>query len=102
MQRSSGDLSVKQIKKCVCDYYGLTRQQIDSKSRTKNISTARQIAMFLCRKHLDLPYVKIGLEFGGRDHSTVMSGCEKMSKLIKENQALLQAIMQIERKLGVS
>ncbi|MCI8540804.1 MAG: chromosomal replication initiator protein DnaA [Erysipelotrichaceae bacterium] len=101
MQRESSELSVKQIKKCVCDYYGLTKHQIESKSRTKNISTARQIAMYLCRKHLELPYVKIGLEFGGRDHSTALSSCEKMSKLLKENEVLHQAFLQIERKLGI-
>ncbi len=102
IQRERGDLNVKQIKKCVCDFYGLTKHQIESKSRTKNISTARHIAMYLCRKHLELPYVKIGLEFGGRDHSTVMSSYEKMVKLLKDNDAMRQAVMKIERKLGIS
>jgi len=102
MQRDSSDLSVKQIKKCVCEYYGLTRQQIDSKSRTRNIATARHIAMYLCRKHLELPYVKIGLEFGGRDHSTVMSSYEKTVKALKENNAMMHAVMQIEHKLGIA
>lgn len=102
VQRDGGDLNVKQIKKCVCDFYGLTRPQIESKSRTKNISTARHIAMYLCRKHLEMPYVKIGLEFGGRDHSTVMSSYERMVKLLKENDAMIQAITKIEHKLGVN
>lgn len=101
IQRERSELSVKQIKKCVCDYYGLTKHQIESKSRTKNIATARHIAMYLCRKHLDLPYVKIGLEFGGRDHSTVMSGYEKMVKLLKDNEIMRQAVIQIEHKLGI-
>lgn len=101
VQRVGGDLNVKQIKKCVCEFYGLTRQQIESKSRTKNISTARHIAMFLCRKHLEMPYVKIGLEFGGRDHSTVMSSYERMVKMLKENDAMIQAITKIEHKLGL-
>lgn len=102
MQRESSDLSVRAIKKCVCEFYGLTRQQIESKSRTKNISTARHIAMYLCRKHLEMPYVKIGLEFGGRDHSTVMSSYEKMLKLLKDNDMMSQAVHKIEQKLGVS
>lgn len=102
IHRDGGDLNVKQIKKCVCEFYGLTRQQIESKSRTKNISTARHIAMYLCRKHLEMPYVKIGLEFGGRDHSTVMSSYEKMTKLLKENDIMTQALGKIEHKLGIS
>lgn len=101
MQREGGDINVKKIKKCVCDFYGLTRQQIESKSRTKNISTARHIAMYLCRKHLEMPYVKIGLEFGGRDHSTVMSSYERMTKMLKTNEVMAQAIIKIEHKLGV-
>lgn len=102
MLRERSDLTVKQIKQAVCDFYGLTRHQIESKSRTKNISTARHIAMYLCRKHLEMPYVKIGLEFGGRDHSTVMSSYEKMVKLLKENDAMMQAVIRIEHQLGLS
>lgn len=102
MLRERSELTVSQIKQAVCDFYGLTRHQIESKSRTKNISTARHIAMYLCRKHLELPYVKIGLEFGGRDHSTVMSSYEKMIKLLKENDMMMQAVIRIEHQLGLS
>ena len=102
MLRERSELTVKQIKQAVCEFYGLTRHQIESKSRTKNISTARHIAMYLCRKHLELPYVKIGLEFGGRDHSTVMSSYEKMVNLLKENDVMMQAVIRIEHQLGLS
>lgn len=102
LQRQSNELTVRQIKRCVCEFYGLTRYQIESKSRTKNISTARQIAMYLCRKHLDLAFIKIGMSFGRRDHSTVMASCERISKLSKTNDALAYAIKEIEKKLGVS
>lgn len=95
-------LSVMRIKKAVCEFYGLTRQQIESKSRTKSISNARHIAIYLCRKHTDLPFSKIGAEFGGRDHSTIMSSFDKMTKMIKQNDMTAQAIGKIESKLGVS
>ncbi len=90
-------LSVRKIIKCVSEYYGLTKQQITSKSRTKNISTARQIAIYLCRKLLDLPYTKIGEEFGGRDHSTIISSCEKVDSQMKKNQSYAQAVHEIEK-----
>jgi chromosomal replication initiator protein len=90
-------ITVRKIIKCVSEYYGLTKQQLTSKTRTKNISTARQIAMFMCRKLLDLPYIKIGEEFGGRDHSTVMSSCEKVEKQSKESGPYLQALNEIEK-----
>ena len=98
---SDDALSADKIKKAVCDYYGLTKSQIESKSRTKNIANARHIAVYLCRKHLQMPFVKIGFEFGNRDHSTIMSSYDKMSKLLKEKEAFQQALLQIENKLGI-
>lgn len=95
------ELSVKKIKKEVCEFYGLTQTQIESKSRTKNIANARHIAVYLCRKHLDMPFAKIGLEFGNRDHSTIMSSYEKMVKFLKEKEQFQQALMQIENQLGI-
>lgn len=94
-------LTPKRIKNAVCEYYGLTRTQIESKSRTKNIANARHIAIYLCRTHLEMPFAKIGFEFGNRDHSTIMSSYEKMMKLLKEKETFQQAVMQIERNLGI-
>ncbi|MFV0478965.1 MAG: chromosomal replication initiator protein DnaA [Anaerorhabdus sp.] len=93
----STGISSRKIIKCVAEYYGLTKQQLTSKSRTKNISVARQISIFLCRKLLDLPYAKIGEEFGGRDHSTIMSSCEKVEKLMKKTPSYAQAVIEIEK-----
>ena len=95
------ELTPKKIKKAVCEYYGLTRTQIESKSRTKNIANARHIAVYLCRKHLEMPFVKIGFEFGNRDRSTIMASYEKMVKLLKEKETFQQALLQIENKLGI-
>ena len=98
---SEESLSADRIKKAVCDYYGLTKSQIESKSRTKLIANARHIAVYLCRKHLQMPFVKIGFEFGNRDHSTIMSSYDKMRKLLKEKPDFQQALLQIETKLGI-
>ena|SRR5690554_2937392 len=93
------ELSVNKIKRIVSDYYGLTKQQLVSKSRTKNISNARHIAIYLCRKHLDLPFGKIGEEFGKRDHSTIISSCEKIDKQLKKDNFMSVAIGEIEKQL---
>ena len=95
----SEKLSINKIKKEVSDYYGLTKQQLVSKTRTSNISNARHIAMYLCRKLMDIPFVKIGEEFGKRDHSTVMSACEKVENKIKKDHFFHQAIMEIENRV---
>ena len=99
--KQEDELTPKQIKNAVCEYYGLTRTQIESKSRTKNIANARHIAIYLCRTHLEMPFAKIGFEFGNRDHSTIMSSYEKMMKLLKEKETFQQAVMQIESSLGI-
>lgn len=92
-------LSPKKIIRAVADYYNLTTQQITSKTRTKNIANARHIAIYLCRKLLDLPYIKIGEEFGGRDHSTIISACTKVEKQIKKDQVYANAVSDIEKQL---
>ena len=99
--KSTGTITVSKIKKAVCDFYGLTRVQLESKTRTTNVSNARQIAIYLCRKHLDMPFTKIGAEFGGRDHSTIMSSYEKIARAIKEKEVFENAVSKIEKNLGV-
>ena len=96
---SSNELAISTVRKAVCDYYNLTKQQITSANRTKNISNARQIAMYLCRKLVDATYDDIGKEFGGRDHSTVMSSCENVEKKIKTDPLYLKAINEIESRI---
>ncbi len=93
---SSNEITPSKIKKEVADYYGLTKQQLISKTRTSNISNARHIAMYLCRKFIDMPFVKIGEEFGKRDHSTVMNACDKVEKKIKKDILYKQAVTEIE------
>ena len=92
-------LSPKKIIKVVADYYGLTRQQVTSKTRTKNIANARHISIYLCRKLLDISYIKIGEEFGGRDHSTIISACTKVESQIDKDKAMSAAVKEIENYL---
>ena len=95
-------LSPKKIIKIVADYYGLTRQQITSKTRTKNISNARHISIYLCRKLLDIPHNKIGDEFGGRDHSTIISACAKVEKQIEKDSVYASAVSDIEKQISMA
>lgn len=97
---NKNELSIAKVRKVVCDYYNLSKQQICSSNRTKNIAIPRHIAMYLCRKLLDAPYKEIGNEFGKRDHSTVISACEKVEELIKKDSAYLKAINDIEKRIN--
>ena len=93
------EISADLVKRIVADYYGLTKQQLISKSRTSNIASARQIAMYLCRFIIDMPFVKIGEEFGKRDHSTVMSACRKVEANIKKDEFYRQAVNELEKQI---
>ena len=99
LTENKNELNIAAIRRTVCDYYNLTKQQIVSKNRTKNIANARNIAMYLCRKLLDAPYKDIGNEFGKRDHTTVMSSCDRVEQLIKTDPRYLKAINEIESRI---
>lgn len=90
------ELTIKTIKSSVREFYGLSKGQLEGKSRTSGITQARHIAMFLCRKHLDVTFDEIGNSFGKRDHSTVMSACERIDRLIKTDKNYKIAINKIE------
>ena len=89
-------VSIEKIKTIVADYYNLSTTQLVSKVRTNNIATARHIAMYLCRSILDVPFIQIGQEFGGRDHSTVINACEKIEKSLKTDEQYKKAIDELK------
>jgi len=100
VELGKNELTIKTIKKVVSDYYNLTVKQLISKARTSNIANARHICMYLCKKLLDTPYEEIGREFGGKDHSTVMSACRKIDDLVKTDTLYQKAVKEIEDKLN--
>ena len=93
-------LNEQKIINVVADYYNLTPSQITGKERTNQIALARHISMYLIKKHLDLPFKKIGQMFGGKDHTTVMSGINKVEKELKINEQLATAISELEARLS--
>ena len=97
--KPEGFTSINTIKKVVCDYYGINKNQLNSKIRTKNIAIPRQIAMYLVRKFLDMPYKDIGNSFGKRDHSTVINACERVEENIKKDPAYAMAINALEEMI---
>ena len=96
----TNEVTVNKIKRVVADYYGLTKQQLVSNSRIKNIDSARHIGMYFFRKCLDLPFIKIGEEFGKRDHSTVINACERVETSIKKDNNYRQAILELENLIN--
>ncbi len=93
------EITISKIQNVVSEYYGISKSQLISKSKMKNLSDARSIAIYLCRKHLDVPFKKIGDEFGRRDHTTIMSANAKIESRLKSDTALQMAISEIEKEL---
>lgn len=96
---TTGKLTADKIKKTVAEYYNLSLAQLVSKSRMSNIAMARHISMYLIRDLLNMSYIKIGEEFGGRDHSTVMTACDKVSRMLKKDPKYREAIVEIKDML---
>ena len=91
--------NVNKIQKVVAEYFQISVEDLKSKKRNSNISFPRQIAMFLCRKFTDESFPKLGIEFGGKDHSTVMHSCEKIEREIKTNKDLADTIDKLEKDI---
>lgn len=72
-------IDIDLIKAVVADYFNMKIEDFESKKRTRQIAYPRQIAMYITRELTDLSLPKIGEEFGGRDHTTVIHACEKIS-----------------------
>ena len=97
--KESAPVTVKTIQESVANYYNLRIEDLKSQRRTRNIAYPRQIAMYLSRKLTDMSLPKIGEEFGGRDHTTVIHAYEKISENLKTDEGLQSMINDITKKL---
>ena len=91
----SQEISVNKIKEKVSTVFGIKMDDFNSKKRTRVIAYPRQIAMYLSRELTDLSLPKIGNEFGGRDHTTVIHAHDKISKDIEKDSELKEKIDKI-------
>ena len=87
------------IKQVVADYYSIDVQSLSSQKRTMDITFPRQVAMYLCKKLTENSYKAIGKDFGNRDHSTVISACNKIEEELKKNTQFSVTIEDIEKRL---
>ncbi|MGA9173098.1 MAG: chromosomal replication initiator protein DnaA [Thermoactinomyces sp.] len=93
-------ISIHDIQQAVANYYRLRVEDLKSKKRTKSVAFPRQIAMYLCRELTDFSLPKIGEDFGGRDHTTVIHAHEKISRTLKQDPQLEQAINQLKQRIN--
>ena len=93
------DVNPTRIKEIVADYYHITLQSLMSQRRDKEVVVPRQIAMYLCHDMLSLPYKRISLLFDRSDHTTAISACDRIEKLMDEDQAFKRSLEDIRKKI---
>lgn len=96
------ELTADDIMQTVSQRYGLKGKDLASKSRKKNIVQARQLAIFLCHKHIDISYSQIGRIFGGRDHSTILYSCEQVEHRLAMDKDYRHEVESMETLLTKS
>ena len=94
-------ITIHDIQKVVGEHYSLKLEDFKAKKRTKSVAFPRQIAMYLSRELTDFSLPKIGDEFGGRDHTTVIHAHEKISKLLQTDSQLQRQVKEIQEQLKV-
>ncbi len=93
------EVSVQVIMEEVADHFSLTIDDLCSPSRSRQLVTARQIAMYLTRELTDLSLPRIGKAFGGRDHTTVMHAKSKIADLMQERRAIYDQVQELTNRI---
>jgi chromosomal replication initiator protein len=94
--------SPKAILDAIADVFKVSVDDLKSSSRRREISFARQVGMYLMRQHTDLSLPRIGEEFGGKDHTTVMYSCDKIEQLLKKDVNLSQRLFQLSDRITLN
>jgi chromosomal replication initiator protein len=90
-------ITVDSIIRMVADHYKLSLSDLKGKKRSKNIALARQVSMYVIREVTEYSTTEIGIEFGGRDHTTVMHSCQKIEQLCKFDPIFDASIQRLIR-----
>ena len=91
--------NINRIQRIVAEHFQISVDDMKSKKRSANLAFPRQVAMYLCRKLTNESFPKIGIEFGGKDHSTVMHSVEKIEKEMLTNKELTNIIEKLKKEI---
>ncbi len=89
-------LTIDDIIESVCGYFNVSVEEVNGKSRKRNLVVARQVSMYLAQKHTKMPASRIGKLIAGRDHSTVLHSCEKVEERMKIDKLFYEEVTKIE------
>ena len=95
-------VSPETILMAIADVFNVSIEDLKGNSRRREISWSRQIGMYLMRQHTDLSLPRIGEEFGGKDHTTVMYSCDKIAQLREKDATLAQTLRQLSDRINLT
>lgn len=98
-EKAAIQINTELIQNIVASYYNIRTEDICGSKKPKNIAYPRQIAMYLSRKILDISLPKIGEQFGGRDHTTVIHACSKIERELESDTNLQKTIFELEKRI---
>ena len=98
-QGEAAEVSIKRIQDLVAERFELTLDELCGEKRSQNIVYPRQVAMYLSRELTDSSLPKIGKEFGGRDHTTVIHATSKISRLIREDRSVYNLVQELTARV---
>lgn len=98
----SKQVTVESIKELVADYFEMSVDKLQSKTRKRSIVIARQLSMFLAKKMTNQSLKAIGAKFGGRDHSTVIYSCNAVQDLMDTDAIFKDTVQELEKQLSMS
>ncbi len=98
-QGEAPEVSIDRIQTAVTDRFGLSIEELCSERRSQNIVYPRQVAMYLSRELTDASLPKIGREFGGRDHTTVIHATSKIARLIREDRSVYNLVQELTARI---
>jgi chromosomal replication initiator protein len=98
-QGETAQISIDRIQELVCERFGVTHDELTGDRRSQNIVYPRQVAMYLARELTDSSLPKIGKEFGGRDHTTVIHATSKIARLIREDRSVYNLVQELTARV---
>lgn len=101
VKNTTRDVSIDFIQKIICDYFNIPVDQLNSKTRKRDIVQARQLAMFFSKKLTKSSLATIGLHCGNKDHATVLHACRTVNNLIDTDKSFKTFVDEIERKIKI-
>jgi chromosomal replication initiator protein len=99
VKNTAREISIDFIQKIVCDYFNITLDLINSKTRKREIVQARQLAMFFAKKHTKASLATIGLHCGNKDHATVLHACRTVNNLIDTDKQFRIYVEELDKKI---